>query len=149
MGNGVRQLWHHPSAVTMLLVLCVNPFSCWLQALLSVGNYYHCYTVAPLPPRLCLDSRACALQSLPGGQAEAALQFDSPCAFPALLFSLVVSQQELVFQYPLHQDPHHCPPFRAPNPRQTLAHCPSSFFSIAVLEHSDQKQVVGGKCLFS
>lgn len=91
------------------------------------------------------------LQSLPGGRAEAALQFDSPCAFPALLFSLVVvvSQQELVFQYPLHQDPHHCARFRAPNPRQTLAHCPSSFFSIAVLEHSGQKQVGGGKCLFS
>lgn len=145
MGNGVRQFEHRPSAVTMLLVSCVNPFRCWLQALLSVGNSYHCYTVAPLPGRLCLGSRACALQSLPGGRPEAALQFGSPCAFvPALLFSLAVSQQELVFQYPLHQDPHHCP-----NPRQTLAHCPSSFFSIAVLEHSGQKQVGGEKCLFS
>lgn len=139
----------HKSAITMLLVSCVNPFSCWLQALLSVGNYYHCYTVAPLPGRLCLDFGACALQSLPGGRAEAALPFGSPCAFPALLFSLAASQQELVYQNPWHQDPHHCPPFRAPNPRQTLAHCPSSFPSIAVLKHFGQKQVGGGKCLFS
>lgn len=39
----------HKSAITMLLVPCINPFSCWLQALLSVGSYYHCYTVAPSP----------------------------------------------------------------------------------------------------
>lgn len=77
----------HKSAVTMLLVSCVNPFSCWLQALLSVGNYYDCYTVASLPSRLCLTRGHGHSRALPGGRTKAALQFGSPCAFvPAFLF---------------------------------------------------------------